>query len=81
MKECELDQKNFIKSEQIQQEFKDYKKFAYKKNFFVMALALILATQTQKFARSLLRAHAPFLYSLHLPSGTPEISSYLYSKQ
>jgi large-conductance mechanosensitive channel len=50
MKECELDQKNFIKSEQIQQEFKDYKKFAYKKNFFVMALALILATQTQKFA-------------------------------
>ena len=47
------EERNFIKSERIKEEFEEYKKFAYKKNFFVMALALVLATQTQKFASSM----------------------------
>ena len=37
------EERNFIKSERIKEEFEEYKKFAYKKNFFVMALALVLA--------------------------------------
>jgi len=47
------EERNFLKSENIKKEFEEYKKFAYKKNFFVMALALVLATQTQKFASSM----------------------------
>jgi large-conductance mechanosensitive channel len=47
------EERNFLKSENIKEEFEEYKKFAYKKNFFVMALALVLATQTQKFASSM----------------------------
>ena len=49
----ESEEKNFIKAEKIKAEFDEYRKFAYKKNFFVMALALVLATQTQKFASAI----------------------------
>jgi large-conductance mechanosensitive channel len=49
----EYEEKQFIKTEKIKQEFDEYRKFAYKKNFFVMGLAIVLATQTQKFASSL----------------------------
>lgn len=46
-------EKSFINQEKLKQEFNEYKNFAYRKNFFVMALALVLATQTQKFASSI----------------------------
>ena len=49
----ESEEKNFIKAEKLKSEFEEYRKFAYKKNFFVMALALVLATQTQKFASAI----------------------------
>ena len=48
-----MEEKNFISSDQIKKEFEEYRKFAYRKNFFVMALALVLATQTQKFASAI----------------------------
>jgi large-conductance mechanosensitive channel len=53
MEENSSTEKNFISQEKLKQEFNQYKNFAYKKNFFVMALALVLATQTQKFASSI----------------------------
>lgn len=49
----ENEERQFIKSEKIKKEFDEYRKFAYKKNFFVMGLAIVLATQTQKFASSI----------------------------
>ena len=48
-----FDEKQFIKTEKIKKEFDEYRKFAYKKNFFVMGLAIVLATQTQKLASSM----------------------------
>lgn len=53
MQENFSSERNFINQEKLKQEFNEYKNFAYKKNFFVMALALVLATQTQKFASSI----------------------------
>jgi large-conductance mechanosensitive channel len=45
----ETESKNFISKDRINQEFAEYKKFAYGKNLFAMALTLILATSIQKF--------------------------------
>ena len=49
----ESQKKNFIKKETIKQEFDEYRKFAYRKNMFSVALAFVLATSIQKFSTSI----------------------------
>ena len=51
-----MEEKNFVNSEKIQQEFKEYKKFAFGKNLFAMALALIMANSMQKFVTTISEA-------------------------
>jgi len=48
-----MEEKKFVNTEKIQQEFNDYKKFAFGKNLFAMALALIMANSMQKFVTAI----------------------------
>lgn len=47
------DKRTFVDAEVIKKEFDEYRKFAYKQNFFAMALAIVLVSQTQKFASAI----------------------------
>lgn len=48
-----MEEKNFVSQEKLHQEFTEYRKFAFGKNLFAMALALILATSMQKFVTTI----------------------------
>jgi len=48
-----MEEKQFLSSEKIRQELDEYKNFAYGKNLFAMAMALILANSMQKFVSNI----------------------------
>lgn len=48
-----MEEKNFVSREKLQEEFAEYRKFAFGKNLFAMALAMILATSMQKFVATI----------------------------
>jgi large-conductance mechanosensitive channel len=48
-----LEDKNFIAKDKIQKEFDEYRKFAYGKNLFAVAMTLILASSMQKFVSTI----------------------------
>lgn len=48
-----LEDKNFIAKDKIQKEFDEYRKFAYGKNLFAVAMTLILANSMQKFVSTI----------------------------
>ncbi len=47
------DEKNFLPKEEISRQIRDYKRFAFGKNMFAMALTLILANGMQKFVSTI----------------------------